>query len=58
MSDKKILFSTRGFAKPRETIDRQAIFKEAYVVIPREVMTDIVTSFFPKLGKGQSMGSS
>ena len=47
MSDAKYYFPHGGLPNQEQLLTGRAIFKEAYVVIPREVMTDIVTSFFP-----------
>ena len=41
-------FAPKGGLPPqRELLTSKAVFTEAYAVIPRSVMTDIVTSLLP-----------
>ena len=49
----------RAASRRRPTLHTgRAVFTEAYAVIPRGVMTDIVTSDLPVLGRHPRSGSS
>ena len=51
MSKTEYYYPKGGLPKRGKILIGQAVFKEAYAVIPREVMTDIVTSYFPNWEK-------
>ena len=45
--DKKYYFPTGGLPSQKDTMTQRAVFTEAYAVIPKGTMRDIVTSFLP-----------
>ena len=47
MSKNQYYFPRGGLPSGEKLLTGKAVFKDSYVVIPREVMTDIVTSYFP-----------
>lgn len=48
MSNKKTYYAPKGGLPPQtQLLSDRAIFTEAYAIIPKRVMTDIVTSFLP-----------
>ena len=47
MSSSKYFSSMGGLPPQTELLSSKAVFTTAYAVIPRSVMTDIVTSYFP-----------
>jgi len=51
MSKTEYYYPEGGLPKRGKILIGKAVFKEAYAVIPREVMTDIVTSYFPNWEK-------
>jgi (S)-ureidoglycine aminohydrolase len=47
MSSSNFYSSMGGLPPQTELLSSKAVFTTAYAVIPRSVMTDIVTSYFP-----------
>ncbi len=47
MSKNQYYFPRGGLPTGEKLLTGKAVFKDSYVIIPREVMTDIVTSYFP-----------
>jgi len=45
--DQKYYFPTGGLPSQQDTMTQRAVFTEAYAVIPKGTMRDIVTSFLP-----------
>ncbi|MDT2076411.1 MAG: (S)-ureidoglycine aminohydrolase, partial [Planktomarina sp.] len=45
--EQKYYFPTGGLPSQQDTMTQRAVFTEAYAVIPKGTMRDIVTSFLP-----------
>ena len=45
--DQKYYFPTGGLPGQKDMMTQRAVFTQAYAVIPRGTMRDIVTSFLP-----------